>query len=210
MKNLYIAGAGGFGREVAALAENIKYLTDADWQICGFLDDTVAPLEGKACTYQVVGTIKDFSPGPDDLVTVALGEPQDKFQVANFLRNKNANFINLIHPYVPVNHFITLGEGVIIQGGCGLTVNIEVGSFASLLMCLIGHDVSIGAYSTISSYANISGHVTIGEQVHIGGNVAIAPNVTIGAKANLCMGSVILKDVSPGAKMLGNPAREIG
>ena len=54
------------------------------------------------------------------------------------------------------------------------------------------------------------GNTIVGEGVFIGGNVAIAPNITIGDNAYICMGSIVMKDVNPGSKILGNPAKEIG
>ena len=53
------------------------------------------------------------------------------------------------------------------------------------------------------------GNVTFGSQAFIGGNVAIAPHVAIGERAYVCIGSVVIKNVKAGAKVLGNPAREI-
>lgn len=38
MKDLYIIGAGGFGREVAWLAERINQ-SDPVWNLKGFIDD---------------------------------------------------------------------------------------------------------------------------------------------------------------------------
>lgn len=91
-----------------------------------------------------------------------------------------------------------------------MTVNVKIGSFVTLLSACIGHDVTLGDYSTISSHCNISGNVSIGEEVFMGGNVAVAPRVSIGDRAYLCMGSVALKDIPKGAKVMGNPAKEIG
>lgn len=210
MKNLYIAGAGGCGRETLSLALDIKRLVQPDWEIRGFLDDTENPLGDAACDYGVVASIKDFSPKRDDLVVVALADPHDKYDVVNFLRAKGASFTSLIHPYATLGRFFAIGDGVIIQSGFAMTVNVNIGSFSLMLASLLGHDVKIGDFSTISSHCNISGHVNVGERTFIGGNVAIAPNITIGDDAYLCMGSVILKDVPAGAKMLGNPARVIG
>lgn len=43
----------------------------------------------------------------------------------------------------------------------------------------------------------------------IGANATILPGVTIGSRAMVGAGAVVTKDVSPGAVVIGNPAREV-
>ena len=210
IKNLYIAGAGGFGREVVGLAQAIKSLTNAQWEIRGFLDDTDCPLKDKACDYTVTGTIKDYSPAPGDAVAVAIGDPHARADVVNLLQGRRAVFAALVHPWAGLGQHCSIGEGSIIQGGFAMTANVSLGAFSVMLACLVGHDVTIGDFTTVSSHCNISGKVEVGRRVFMGGNVAVAPGLSIGDDAYLCMGSIILKNVPSGARMLGNPAREIG
>lgn len=51
--------------------------------------------------------------------------------------------------------------------------------------------------------------VTIGRNVWIGGQAIILPGVTIGDNAIIGAGAVVTKDIAPGAKVVGNPARVI-
>lgn len=51
--------------------------------------------------------------------------------------------------------------------------------------------------------------VTIGQDVWIGGGAIVLPGVTIGDGAIVGAGTVVTKDVAPGARVVGNPAREI-
>jgi maltose O-acetyltransferase len=51
--------------------------------------------------------------------------------------------------------------------------------------------------------------VTIGDDVWIGGGTKILPGVTIGDGALVGAGSVVTRDVAPGAKVLGSPARAV-
>ena len=52
--------------------------------------------------------------------------------------------------------------------------------------------------------------VVIEDYVWIGSNVSILPGVTIGEGAILGLGSVVRRDVSPCAVVIGNPARVVG
>ncbi|WP_308199037.1 DapH/DapD/GlmU-related protein [Chitinophaga sedimenti] len=49
--------------------------------------------------------------------------------------------------------------------------------------------------------------VYIGKNVWIGGGALILPGVTVGDDAIIGAGSVVTKDVPPGATVVGNPAK---
>jgi maltose O-acetyltransferase len=49
--------------------------------------------------------------------------------------------------------------------------------------------------------------VTIGEDVWIGGGAILLPGVTIGHGALVGAGAVVTRDVAPGARVVGSPAR---
>lgn len=50
---------------------------------------------------------------------------------------------------------------------------------------------------------------TVERGARIGANATICPGVRVGAGAFVCAGAVVTKDVPPGAKVFGNPARPI-
>ncbi|WP_066705036.1 sugar O-acetyltransferase [Celeribacter ethanolicus] len=51
--------------------------------------------------------------------------------------------------------------------------------------------------------------VTISQDVWIGGGAIVLPGVSIGGRAIVGAGAVVTKNVAPGARVVGNPAREI-
>lgn len=210
MKNLYILGAGGFGRELLSLLLDTQAIAGQRWNVKGFLDDTEAPLAGKACDFSVVGSIIDYAPGPDDVLAMGIADPAAKRKLVSMLKTRGAAFESVIHPYAYLGRHNTLGEGVVIYGGFSMSVNVAIGSFATLLSSGFGHDSRVGDYTTVSACCNIMGNVSIGSGVFVGGNAAFAPHVTVGDNAYVCVGSVVVKDVQNGEKVLGNPARVIG
>ena len=58
MKNLYIVGASGCGREVLNIIKDIHAIRGVQWNIVGFLDDDLQALDSIDCDYQVVGPSK--------------------------------------------------------------------------------------------------------------------------------------------------------
>ncbi|MEX3015791.1 sugar O-acetyltransferase [Gymnodinialimonas hymeniacidonis] len=51
--------------------------------------------------------------------------------------------------------------------------------------------------------------VTIGTDVWIGGGAILMPGITVGDEAIIGAGAVVTKDVAPGTRVVGNPARPL-
>ena len=206
MKKIIIVGAGGFGRELRWWIKDINRVTPT-WEIAGFLDDDLHALDGYACDYPVIGTIKDWQPKEDEEFALALGSPALKRKIVAQMKEKGAKFATVVHPTAMLSEFATVGEGLIMFPNSKISCDSRVGDFVTLLSTLIGHDTVIGDYTVISGGCNVVRNVTIGNDVFLAAGVCIAQDVTVGDGAYLGLGSVILKDVKPGAKMFGNPAR---
>jgi len=76
----------------------------------------------------------------------------------------------------------------------------------------ITHDGSTWVFRNQDKYKKVIrfGAIRIKENCFIGMNATILPNVTIGPDAIVGAGSIVTKDVPPGAIVAGNPARIIG
>ncbi len=73
----------------------------------------------------------------------------------------------------------------------------------------IAHNCHIGERTLITACAELSGSVTVGREVWISPNCTITQKVTIGDKAFIGIGAVVLRDVEPGVKVFGNPAKPL-
>ena len=76
-------------------------------------------------------------------------------------------------------------------------------------MVNIGHDVSIGDYTTIMPFTGISGNCKVGETVNIGGHAFVVPGRKIGDGATVAAGSIVFANVKAGTTVLGNPAKRM-
>lgn len=74
--------------------------------------------------------------------------------------------------------------------------------------CVIGYNSTILAHEYLIHEYRL-GDVVIGDEVMIGANTTILPGVVIGDGAVVAAGSVVHRDVPPGAFVGGNPLREI-
>lgn len=208
MKEIIIVGAGGFGRE---LLQWIKDINEAEekWIIKGFIDDDLSALDNYDCDYKIIGRIKDWKPNENEVFACAIANPQTKMKIVNELKLKGAKFDRIIHPRSNIGQFNSIGEGVVIYPKAGLTVNIRLDDFVTLLSSGVGHDVTVGSFTTISSNCGINGHVSIGERVFIGSNAVIIPSRKIGNNAFIAAGSVVVTHIKDNTKVMGNPARKI-
>ncbi|HEY4308532.1 MAG TPA: acetyltransferase [Pirellulales bacterium] len=208
MKRLFIAGAGGFGREVAAWARDFCE-AEKDWQLAGFLDDNPHALGDFPCDLSVVGTVDQQHFGPDDRAFVAICEPRVKMQIVQKLAGR-VQFATIIHPTAIVGSHCKIGAGSILCPGTVLTTNVTIGDHVHLnLKVTVGHDSQIGSYSTLNSHADITGAVIIEEAVFMGSHAVVLPRGHVGAFARVGAGSMVLRHVAAGDTVLGVPAHRV-
>lgn len=102
-------------------------------------------------------------------------------------------------------HQTRIGPGLAITHGWGLVVNASANIGAN---CTLFHGVTIGRKDDIDAEGQRrSGYPVIHDEVWIGAHAIIVGAVTIGRGARVAPGSVVTKDVPPGAIVAGNPAR---
>ncbi|MCX6719197.1 MAG: acetyltransferase [Candidatus Taylorbacteria bacterium] len=209
MKDIVILGAGGFGREIAWLIEDINSL-NRQWNLIGFLDPT-----GPESSYpgaEIIGK-DDFleSYQHDIWVVVALGNPLKKEKVVNGISHRNnIHYATLIHPSVSISKSVNIDCGVVICAGSILTVDMHIASFVTInLLCTIGHDSEVNEFSSLMPAVNVSGKVTIGRTVFLGTGVKIIENKRIGDGSIIGAGSVVVDDIPDFCTAVGVPAKPI-
>lgn len=207
MKDVIIVGAGGFGREVAWLIEDINKYSN-EWNIVGFVDDNIH-IQGKVIDgYRVVGTI-DWLKSQQYFVVIAIGDPMVRSSIVKRLESSKNSYPVLIHPSVLHSDRVSFGDGTIICAGNIITVDIKVGKHAILnLGCTIGHDVTIGDLSTLSPNVNISGRVTIEECVSIGTNAVVIPGIHICSNTVIGAGATVVQNINETGTYVGTPAKK--
>lgn len=208
MKDIVIIGAGGFGREVAWLIEDINKVNN-EWNIVGFVDDNKSIQGTDINGYKVVGDI-GWLKEQELYVVNAIGDPVAKKKIIEKLDGSKNHYPVLIHPGVIYSDSVNFGEGSIICAGNIITVNIEIGKHVIInLDCTIGHDANIGDYSTILPSVNVSGFVKTEECVSVGTGSAIIQGVSIGRNTVVGAGAVIVKDLPANCTAVGSPAKPI-
>ncbi len=205
---LAIVGAGGFGREVAWLADDINQ-DRATYDFVGFVDDASSSTpEG----YPVLGTTDQWiSDGRTDVALVcALGDPVTRWKVASRLSGAGFTFATLIHPSVKRSRHVRIGPGGMICADNILTTNIDIGAHALLnLDCTVGHDSRLADYISMMPGVHISGEVTTDIGAYFGTGAVAINGVRIGAWSVIGAGAVVSSEIPRGMIAVGVPAKPI-
>ncbi|WP_020071594.1 NeuD/PglB/VioB family sugar acetyltransferase [Paraburkholderia caledonica] len=207
LNNLFIYGAGGFGKEVMDFARRLNAVT-RHWDMLSFVDDvtTQRELHG-APVYRFNDSQVQDQLGEADFV-IAVGEPAGRIKLAAKLAAVGARMSALCDPSAVISNSAQLNEGVLIGVSALVSSDARVGSNACVnSSSIIGHDVKVGEHTVISSMVNLGGASVIGGGSYIGMGALIKEGVRIGSNTIIGMGSVVYGDVPDNVIALGNPAR---
>ncbi|MDN4753737.1 acetyltransferase [Porphyromonadaceae bacterium W3.11] len=211
MKKIAIYGAGGFGREVAWLIEDIN-ASHHQYEFIGYFDD--GKEKGQLInSYPILGGMHEINTYEEDLsIVVAIGSPQVKRKVIEQITNEKISYPTLVHPSVihAPKEVLSIGKGCIICAGTILTVNIKINDFVILnLSCTVGHDTIIESFCSFMPTVNISGEVIIREGVYVGTGAKIINQLEIGKSTIVGSGAVVTKSLPDNCTAVGVPAKPI-
>jgi sugar O-acyltransferase (sialic acid O-acetyltransferase NeuD family) len=249
-KELYIIGAGGFGREVSDTVREINKASAASsadarptgaggaagdattngayasamspavtpldgplYRVAGFIDDDESRWGGTVNGIDVKGGVEylrnltDSGHKPCAVVTIA--DPRIKESIADKL-DGFVEWINVIHPLALLTDTSTIGTGNIIQHFASINSGARLGNHC-IVNCnsVIGHDVVLEDYVSVMPQNGIMGFCELKKRSYAGAGAVMIPNVVIGEDATVGAGAVVIRDVPPGATVVGNPARII-
>ena len=209
--DLVLIGAGGFGREVATIIEVVNSIKPT-YNLLGFLDDGPEYHDGVVINgYPWLGNHEWILENKENVVcTCTIGNAKTKARIQRDLTEKGVRFQTIIAYGGYIGPFTEIGPGCVFYGGVTISVNCKIGAGVVMnQMVNIGHDVTIGDYTTIMPMTGISGNCAIGSEVSIGGHAYIIPKRKVGDGATIAAGSIVFSNVKAGTTVLGNPAKRM-
>ncbi|KQS37802.1 acetyltransferase [Pedobacter sp. Leaf194] len=210
IKDIAIIGAGGFGREVKMLIDQIN-LVRPQFNFLGYYDDGIA-LGTLINGYSVLGGIEDINLITEEVyIVAAIGLPSLKKKLIEKITNSNVSYPILIHPNVVLGEDdVSIGEGTIVCAGSMITVNIKIGKHVIFnLGCTVGHDTEIHDYCSFMPSVNVSGEVVIENEVYVGTGAKIINQLSIGTKTIVGAGAVVYKSLPANCTAVGIPAKPV-
>lgn len=209
MKNLYIIGAGGFGREVAWLVERINSVKPT-WNLKGFIDDNETLWGSFDGGYPVFGGCKYIASLENVYAVCAVGSAKVRKQIIDKLKDTSVKFATLVDPSVLLSNRVKIGEGSIVCAGTIITVDVNIGNHVIVnLDCTIGHDAVIDDFVTIYPSVNVSGNVLIGECSELGTGMQIIQGKKVVSNTIIGAGAIVVKDCNESGTYVGSPAKKV-
>ena len=196
---IYIAGAGGVGREAydAALAAQVD--------IEAFLDDR---LSGTVVRGLPVRSPERAPSGASYLVGIA--DPTVRRRLSALLEARGLRPVTLIHPRAIIGPDTTIGEGSLVLGGAHVSSSVRLGRHVQVhYNATVGHDAVLSDRVTVYPGANVSGSVLLEEDVTVVSNAVVLQGLKVGSGTFVGAGAVVTRDLEPGLVVVGAPARPL-
>lgn len=202
MRDLFIVGAGGFGREAVWTVERINAAAQGPlWNVLGFADDDPQKATGNFEGYPLLGSVDKASrDNPGASVFIAVGDNATRRRIYGQLRGHD--FPALIDPSAQVSPTTEFKHGTYIAAGAVVSVGTEIGKFVIVnARAGVGHDSVVGDFANIAPGVSLSGHTTIGEDAFMCTNSCTAPGMTVGKGAIVACGTPVFANVAPGTTL---------
>lgn len=215
MKLYGIVGAGGYGREVMPLVQEMilasSFSTAAH---CVFVVENAK--EKIVNGLPVLSPEEFFShPAQEKFFNVAIAASHVRERIASAFIAQGIVPFTVTSSQSVVYRTADIGEGAIINPFATISANSKIGKFFHAnFYSYVAHDCVIGHYVTFAPGVKCCGNVVIGDHAYVGAGAVIKQNtaekpIVIGAGAVIGMGAIVTKSVPAGMTVVGNPARSL-
>jgi sugar O-acyltransferase (sialic acid O-acetyltransferase NeuD family) len=197
--DLYLAGAGGVGREAldVALAQGRH--------IVAFLDDELA---GQTVRGLPVLAPSEAPRGEGYLIAIA--DPAARARLSDLLDRRGMAAVTLVHRTAAVGPDTSLAAGCLIHANAYISSSVSIGAHCQVhYNATVGHDATLDERVTVYPGANVAGSVHLAADVTVGSNAVVLDELTVGRGGFIGAGAVVTRDVAPGAVVIGSPARPL-
>lgn len=182
------------------------------YRLVAFIDDTPEKQGRSPRGYEVLGR-QAFAHTPKTAVLAVPGSPisyRHRRTIIEGLELNVSRFVRVVHPSAYISPLATLGSNVLLMAGVVVTSNAVIGNHVCVLPnTVIHHDAVVGDFSLIGSNVTVTGGVVIGENCYIGSGTSLMNGIRVGEGALVGLGSNVICDVPAGARVAGNPAKQI-
>ncbi len=209
IRPIVVYGAGGHGREVAALIRALGR-GGLNWELQGFLSDDAASWGHRVAGLPILGDGGWLFGHPGVSVALGVGNSAARRRVVAALLDRSVDFPTLVHPSAVVMESGLPGRGVVIAAGAVVTVDAILGDFSVLnVNASVSHDCRVADFGTLGPAVTLTGGGEVGAGADLGAGVVVLPRVRIGEWSVVGAGAVITRELPPNCTAVGIPARVI-
>jgi sugar O-acyltransferase (sialic acid O-acetyltransferase NeuD family) len=199
-KQVAIMGAGGHAHVIASI------LRTTHASIYGYFDDSCDYTSEIIKNAPLLGRFNDIVNYKKSIQSVylALGDNQIRKKFFDFLIHHGFLLPSLLHPTATVESDTVINDATVICLGTLIGTEVTIGKGSIINTgCSVDHESLIGDFVHLAPKVAVAGRTTIDDFTFVGINTTIADKLTIGRNVVIGAGSVILRDVPDGAKIVG-------
>ena len=207
MRDLVIIGAGGFGREVAWLVQDINE-NSPTWNVVGFLDDNPDALARHECEHSVICAVSEFQEWNAVHAVCAVGDPKTRKAIVQSLTDHRPTWATLRHPTAAIGPAVHVGARTVLCRNTIVSVHATLAAHVHVnFQSIVGHDATLDDFCTLGCQVNVSGNCTLREGAFMGSGSTSLPGATMERWARVGANIVVLQHVPENATILGVPGR---
>ena len=201
---LAVIGAGGHGKVVADLAEELGF-------DISFFDDT-CPAKKNIEHWLIRGTLQDFLADKARYcgAVVAIGDAKHREAVFAQLHASNVCTPTVQHASAKVSQYVKLGDGCVIMSGAVINAFSTIGKGCIINSnAVVEHDCKLDGFVHMSPNSGVAGGTIIGKRTWVGIGASLRQMITRGADVLIGAGRVVVNNIPAVTTVVGVPAKEL-
>ena len=164
MKKILIFGAGGSGREIFKLIQEINLYIKDSWKVIGYIDSNKKLLGKKIDGIKVISNLKKFDEKNIYAICGLMDPIKRKKVYQKEIKTRKYRIPNLIHPNIIKPSSLKIGTGNIIFNNVHLSYDVTINNYNIISNFNdIGHNVRMEDYVTLMPQNIIGGKCKIGK-----------------------------------------------
>lgn len=214
MPQIFIVGNSGAARECYWIIQDLLQSSPglaSYYDFRGFFSWQNYEGDLKELANMSLGDIANHQVDENALYVIGAGEPRLRRDIFNYLKERGATLMNLIHPWTAICPSAIMGEGNIFQRGCTVYANAEIGNGNYINGAAnLSHDARIGDFNFLAPYSIVLGGASMGNLNHLGPHAVLLERCHMGSNNSLGPASALFKGCGNNGRYAGNPALKIG